>query len=118
MVSALLRKVKGICPQARQSKEGRQCHPECLQCRCQSSLGQVIHNQESQRRQYGLLDRAHELGFSDVIVIDDDLGRSGSGLWSVQDFSVWLPKCALGKLARFFALKLPVWHAMVAIGTI
>ena len=45
----------------------------------QSSPGQVIHNQESQRRQYGLVDRARELGFSEVAVIDDDLGRSGSG---------------------------------------
>ena len=33
----------------------------------QSSMGQVIHNQESQRRQYGLVERAHELGFHDVI---------------------------------------------------
>jgi len=46
----------------------------------QSSPGQVIHNQESQRRQYELADRARELGFSQVTVIDDDLGRSGSGL--------------------------------------
>ena len=45
----------------------------------QSSVGQVMHNQESQRRQYSLADRARELGFRDVFVIDDDLGRSGSG---------------------------------------
>jgi len=46
----------------------------------QSSPGQVLHNQESQRRQYGLVDHARELGFAQVSVIDDDLGRSGSGL--------------------------------------
>jgi len=46
----------------------------------QSSPGQVIHNQESKRRQYGLVDRARELGFKEVVVIDDDLGRTGSGL--------------------------------------
>src|SRR6202040_195829 len=46
----------------------------------QSSPGQVLHNQESQKRQYGLVDRARELGFKDIVVIDDDLGRSGSGL--------------------------------------
>jgi len=45
----------------------------------QSSMGQVMHNQESQRRQYGLAERASELGFRDVMVIDEDLGRSGSG---------------------------------------
>jgi DNA invertase Pin-like site-specific DNA recombinase len=34
---------------------------------------------ESQRRQYGLTARAQELGFHDIEVIDEDLGRSGSG---------------------------------------
>jgi DNA invertase Pin-like site-specific DNA recombinase len=38
-----------------------------------------VHNLESQRRQYGLADYARELGFNDVIMIDDDLGKSGSG---------------------------------------
>ena len=42
----------------------------------QSSPGQVLHNQESQRRQFGLVDRARELGFQNIVVIDDDLGRS------------------------------------------
>lgn len=45
----------------------------------QSSPGQVVHNLESQRRQYGLADHARQLGFREVQVIDDDLGRSGSG---------------------------------------
>jgi DNA invertase Pin-like site-specific DNA recombinase len=40
----------------------------------QSSPGQVIHHQESQRRQYALVDRARELGFRAVEAIDDDLG--------------------------------------------
>src|SRR5579863_950211 len=46
----------------------------------QSSPEQVFQNQESQRRQYRLADQARELGFRDVLVIDDDLGRTGSGL--------------------------------------
>ncbi|MFK4496021.1 DNA invertase Pin-like site-specific DNA recombinase [Bradyrhizobium japonicum] len=45
----------------------------------QSTADQVINNRESQRRQYGLADRARQLGWSDVVVIDDDLGRSGGG---------------------------------------
>lgn len=45
----------------------------------QSSMVQVLHNLESQRRQYGLTARAQELGFRDIEVIDEDLGRSGSG---------------------------------------
>lgn len=45
----------------------------------QSTLDQVQHNRESQRRQYALADRARELGWQDVEVIDEDLGRSGAG---------------------------------------
>lgn len=46
----------------------------------QSTADQVAHNLESQRRQYGLADRARQLGWGNVRVIDDDLGRSGSGV--------------------------------------
>ena len=46
----------------------------------QSTADQVAHNLESQRRQYGLAGRARQLGWADVTVIDDDLGRSGSGV--------------------------------------
>jgi len=45
----------------------------------QSSLHQVTNNVESQRRQYGLVERARQLGWSEARVIDDDLGRSGAG---------------------------------------
>jgi hypothetical protein len=41
----------------------------------QSSPSQVIHNQESQRRQYELADRARELGFSQVTVIPVSMQR-------------------------------------------
>src|SRR5213594_291185 len=46
----------------------------------QSTLDQVHKNLESQRRQYGLADRARDLGWENVEVIDDDLGRSGAGV--------------------------------------
>jgi DNA invertase Pin-like site-specific DNA recombinase len=46
----------------------------------QSTVGQVINNVESRRRQYALVDRARQLGWANVSVIDDDLGRSGSGV--------------------------------------
>jgi DNA invertase Pin-like site-specific DNA recombinase len=45
----------------------------------QLTVMQVVQNLESQRRQYGLADRARQLGWADVEVIDDDLGRSGGG---------------------------------------
>ena len=45
----------------------------------QSTAIQVANNLESQRRQYGLADRARQLGWADIEVIDEDLGRSGAG---------------------------------------
>src|ERR1700687_795422 len=48
----------------------------------QSTMAQVTGNLESQRRQYDLAGAAEKAGFASVTVIDDDLGRSGSG--SVQ----------------------------------
>ena len=45
----------------------------------QSTADQIAHNLESQRRQYGLADRARSLGWQVVEVIDDDLGRSAGG---------------------------------------
>jgi DNA invertase Pin-like site-specific DNA recombinase len=45
----------------------------------QSTATQLTENRESQRRQYDLAGHARELGFARVDVIDDDLGRSGSG---------------------------------------
>jgi DNA invertase Pin-like site-specific DNA recombinase len=46
----------------------------------QSTPDQLVHNLESQRRQYGLGDRARQLGWTTVEIIDDDLGRSGGGV--------------------------------------
>src|SRR6185437_2167717 len=46
----------------------------------QSTVDQVANNLESKRRQYALADRARQLGWSDVAIIDDDLGRSGGGI--------------------------------------
>jgi len=46
----------------------------------QSTPDQVKYNLESKRLQYGLADRARALGWRDVEVIDEDLGRSGEGI--------------------------------------
>ncbi len=46
----------------------------------QSTADQVANNLESKRRQYSLPDRARQLGWGDIAVIDDDLGRSGGGI--------------------------------------
>ena len=46
----------------------------------QSTADQLRHNHESRRRQYALADRARTLGWSEVVVIDDDLGVSAGGV--------------------------------------
>jgi hypothetical protein len=46
----------------------------------QSTPDQLVHNLESQRRQYALADRAKQLGWTTAEIIDDDLGRSGGGI--------------------------------------
>ena len=71
----------------------------------QSSMGQVIHNQESQRRQYGLADRARELGFRDVTVIDDDLGRSGSGFVERPGFQRLVAEVCGGSIGAIFCIE-------------
>ena len=45
----------------------------------QSTPGQVRQHHESRGRQYALQDRARQLGWCDVEVVDEDLGRSGAG---------------------------------------
>ena len=71
----------------------------------QSSPTQVIHNQESQRRQYALVDRARELGFVDVITIDDDLGRSGSGLIERPVFQRLVAEICTGEVGAVLSLE-------------
>jgi excisionase family DNA binding protein len=46
----------------------------------QSTADQLRNNHESRRRQYALADRARLLGWSEVVVIDDDLGVSAGGV--------------------------------------
>jgi hypothetical protein len=48
----------------------------------QSSAHQVLHNRESGALQYAMRDRLTALGFSNIEVIDEDLGRSAAA--SVQ----------------------------------
>ena len=48
----------------------------------QSSAHQVLHNRESSALQYAMRDRLTALGFTEIEVIDEDLGRSAAG--SVQ----------------------------------
>jgi DNA invertase Pin-like site-specific DNA recombinase len=71
----------------------------------QSSMGQVMHNQESQRRQYGLAERASELGFRDVVVIDEDLGKSGSGTVERPGFQRLVGEVCTGEVGAVFCIE-------------
>ena len=54
----------------------------------QSTTHQVRHHRESRQRQYALATRAQELGFAQTVVIDEDQGKSGSGVGADRDFRV------------------------------
>jgi excisionase family DNA binding protein len=71
----------------------------------QSSPEQVFQNQESQRRQYGLSDQARELGFRDVMVIDEDLGRTGSGLVERPGFQRLVAEVCGGEVGAVFCIE-------------
>jgi DNA invertase Pin-like site-specific DNA recombinase len=64
-----------------------------------------MNNLESQRRQYGLADRARELGFSNVIVIDEDLGRTGSGLMDRPGFQRLVAEVCSGAVGAIFCIE-------------
>lgn len=62
----------------------------------QSSLTQVRHHHESRRRQYDLQDHARGLGWSQVIVIDEDLGKSGATAAGRPGFQRLVAEVSLG----------------------
>ena len=71
----------------------------------QSTPYQVRHHVEGKERQYALADRAKQLGFAKVIVIDDDLGRSGSGTHERPGFGRLLAAVCQGIAGAVFALE-------------
>jgi DNA invertase Pin-like site-specific DNA recombinase len=71
----------------------------------QSKPSQVLHHQESQRRQYGLKDRARELGFQQVDIIDEDLGRTGSGLVERPGFQRLVAEVCSGEVGAVFCIE-------------
>ena len=90
----------------------------------QSTPGQVQHNLESQRRQYGLVDRARALGWQDIEVIDDDLGISGSGTHR-PGFERLLRALCDGKVGAVFSIEASRlarngrdWHTLLEFCTV
>src|SRR6202140_2642006 len=88
----------------------------------QSTQSQVITNLGSQRRQYDLVEVARQRGFRDVEVIDDDLGRSASGMVARPGFDrlvAWLCAGAVGAVLCFDASRLARngrdWHHLLEL---
>jgi DNA invertase Pin-like site-specific DNA recombinase len=63
----------------------------------QSSAYQVAHNLESQKLQYGMQKHLHQLGWREVEIVDDDLGRSAAGTVARAGFERMWRKCALAR---------------------
>src|SRR3954462_5801672 len=64
----------------------------------QSTQAQVEANAEGRRRQYELVDVARRRGFRTVEVIDDDLGRSASGMVARPGFEKLIAALCAGEI--------------------
>ena len=71
----------------------------------QSTPHQVRNHLESKERQYALTARAEQLGFHKVVVIDEDLGRSGAGLQERPGFGRLLASVCQGLAGAVLALE-------------
>jgi DNA invertase Pin-like site-specific DNA recombinase/predicted DNA-binding transcriptional regulator AlpA len=73
----------------------------------QSTPGQVEHNRESTARQYALADRAAQLGWpkEQVVVIDEDLGLSGSTTDKRSGFARLTSEVALAHVGIVLGLE-------------
>ena len=71
----------------------------------QSKPSQLIHNQESTRLQLSLADRARTLGFQRILVVDDDLGRTGSGWVDRPGFERLAAEVCSGEVGAIFCVE-------------
>ena len=69
----------------------------------QSSAYQVLHNQESQKLQYAMQDRLQQLGWHEIDVVDEDLGRSAAGGVIRSGFERMVAEVCLGKVGAVAA---------------
>ena len=88
----------------------------------QSSAAQVAHNRESTDRQYALAGKARELGWPEdrIIVIDEDLGLSGSGSVARSGFARLTAEVALAHVGLVLGLEVSRlarnnadWHRLI-----
>jgi hypothetical protein len=91
----------------------------------QSTLQQIERHQESTRLQYGLVERALELGWarSQVQVIDDDLGKSGSTAEGRLGFQRLVSEVSLNQVGIVLGIEMSRlarscrdWYQLLEVG--
>jgi DNA invertase Pin-like site-specific DNA recombinase len=88
----------------------------------QSSAYQVSHNLESQKLQYAMQDRLQQLGWREIEVVDEDLGRSAAGTVTRAGFERMVAEVCLGKVGAVaarevsrFARNSREWQQLVEV---
>ncbi len=88
----------------------------------QSSPYQVIHKLESQKLQYAMETRFRQLGWREIEVIDEDLGRSAAGSVLRAGFERMVAEVCLGKVGAVaarevsrFARNSREWQQLVEV---
>ena len=88
----------------------------------QSSAFQVANNQESSRLQYAMQARLRDLGFAEIEVIDEDLGRSAAGTVARSGFERMVVEVSLGRVGAVaarevsrFARNSREWQQLVEV---
>src|SRR5262245_27467848 len=69
----------------------------------QSSTFQVAHNVESQKLQYAMQARLQQLGWHDIEIVHEDLGRSASGSVERSGFERMVAQVCLGQVGAVAA---------------
>jgi DNA invertase Pin-like site-specific DNA recombinase len=69
----------------------------------QSSAFQVTHNVESQKLQYAMQTRLQQLGWGDIEVVDEDLGRSAAGSVERSGFERMMAQVCLDQVGAVAA---------------
>jgi DNA invertase Pin-like site-specific DNA recombinase len=73
----------------------------------QSTMFQVMHNQESTERQYALRQKALDCGWDSSLIqlLDGDMGRSGSHTTGREDFKSLVAEVSMGNVGAIFVLE-------------
>ena len=90
----------------------------------QSTVQQVERHQESTRLQYALVERAFDLGWAreSIVVVDDDLGRSGTTIEGRLGFQRLVAEVGLGRVGLVLGVEMSRlarsnrdWHQLLEI---